>query len=250
MTITNSESGTRIDEIARDIYRVSTPVPPFPGLPLGFTFNQFLIAAEAPLLFHTGPRRLFPLVREAVSKVLPPSSLRYIGFSHVEADESGSLAEWLALAPQAVPVCSQVAARVFANDACDRDVRALADGERIDLGAHQVTWFDTPHVPHGWECGFLGELSTRSLLCGDLLTQAGDRHPPLTESDILGPSEAMRSAMEYFSHSPDTRRHLERLAAFEPRVLACMHGSAFAGDGGATLRALARALEAPAARAA
>jgi flavorubredoxin len=244
MPVTNTQTGTRIDEIAAGIYRICTPVPPSPELPPGFTFNQMLIAADAPLLFHTGPRRLFPLVREAVATVLAPESLRYIGFSHVEADECGSLGEWLEVAPRAEPVCSQVAAMVFTRDATDRPVRALGDGQGIDLGSHRVTWFDAPHVPHGWDCGFMGEVRTRTLLCSDLFTQAGAEHDPLTERDILGPSEAMRKQMDYFAHGKDTRRTLEKLAAFEPRVLACMHGSAFAGDGRALLLELARALEA------
>jgi flavorubredoxin len=176
--------------------------------------------------------------------VLPPESLRYVGFSHVEGDECGSLAEWLALAPNAQPVCSRVAAMVYTSDATDRPVRALADGESIDLGGQRVVWFDTPHVPHGWECGYLGETSTRTLLCGDLFTQAGATNAPLTESDIVGPSEAMRRMMDYYAHGKDTRRHLERLAAFEPRVLACMHGSSFAGDGRAAIIDLASALSA------
>jgi flavorubredoxin len=244
MTITNQQTKTRIDEIAPRIFRISTPVPPNPALPAGFTFNQFLVAADAPLLFHTGQRKLFALVVEAVRHVLPPESLRYVGFSHVEGDESGSLDEWLALAPDAVPVCSQVAAMIYANDVSPRPVRALAHGETIELGSHRVRWFDAPHVPHGWECGFLGETTTRTLFCGDLLTQAGDDLTPITEGDLLGPSEGMRQAMDYFSHSPDTRTHLERLAAFEPQVLACMHGSAFSGNGGRVLRDLARALAA------
>lgn len=226
MPVTNSQTGTRIDEIASSIYRISVPVPPSPELPPGFSFNQFLIAAEAPLLFHTGPRRLFGLVREAVAHVLAPESLRYVAFSHVEGDESGALSEWLAAAPQAEPVCSRVAAMVFTRDATDRQVRALADGEELDLGGQRVVWFDTPHLPHGWDCGYLGEVGTRTLLCGDLFTQAGADNPPLTERDLLGPSEAMRAQMDYFAHGPDTRRHLEKLAAFEPRVLGCMHGSA------------------------
>lgn len=242
MPVTNSQTGTRIDEIAAGIYRVCTPIPPNPELPPGFTFSQMLIAADEPLLFHTGPRRLFPLVREAVAKVLPPESLRYIGFSHVEADECGALAEWLELAPRAEPVCSQVAAMVFTRDATDRPVRALSDGEGLDLGSHRVTWFDAPHVPHGWDCGFLGEIGTRTLLCSDLFKQAGAEHDPVTERDILGPSEAMRKRMDYFSHGKDTRRHLEKLAAFEPRLLACMHGSAYSGDGRALLLELAQAL--------
>lgn len=244
MTITNQASNTTIDEISRGIYRISTPVPPNPAIPPGFSFNQILIASEEPLLFHTGPRRLFPLVSEAVRSVLPPESLRYVGFSHTEGDECGSLAEWLALAPNAMPLCSRTAAMIYTNDATDRPVRALAHGEQVDLGGHRVTWFDTPHVPHGWECGYLGEITTRTLLCGDLFTQAGASNPALTEREILGPSEGMRAAMDYFSHGRDTRKHLEALAAFEPRVLACMHGSAFAGDGRAQLLALADALAA------
>jgi flavorubredoxin len=242
MTITNRETGTQIDEIAARIFRISTPIPPNPALPPGFSFNQFLIAAEQPLLFHTGPRRLFPLVREAVQSVLPPESLRFVGFSHVEGDECGSLAEWLALAPHAQPVCSQVAAMIYTSDATDRPVHALGDGESLELGEQRVIWFDTPHVPHGWECGYLGEASTRTLLCGDLFTQAGAQHPALTRSDVLAPSEAMRGVLDYYAHGPDTRKHLERLASFEPRVLACMHGSAFEGDGRGQLLALANAL--------
>lgn len=242
MPVTNSQTGTRIDEISPAIYRISVPIPPNPDLPGGFSFNQFLIAADEPLLFHTGPRRLFPLVREAVAAVLPPESVRYVGFSHVEADECGALAEWLALAPRAEPVCSRVAAMVFTRDATDRPVRALADGQSLDLGSHRVTWFDAPHVPHGWDCGYLGENTTRTLLCSDLFTQAGADNPPLTERDVLEPSEAMRKMMDYFSHGPDTRQRLEKLAAFEPRVLACMHGSAFMGDGRAQLLGLAAAL--------
>lgn len=242
MTITNQASGTSIDEIARGIYRISTPVPPNPGLPAGFSFNQILIAAQEPLLFHTGPRKMFPLVREAVQAVLPPEKLRYIGFSHTEGDECGSLAEWLELAPQSQPLCSRIASMIFANDASERPARAMADGEKLDLGGHEVTWFDAPHVPHGWDCGYLGELSTRTLLCGDLFTQPGHQNAALTERDVLGPSEAMRGAMDYFSHHPETKRTLERLARFEPRLLACMHGSAFSGDGRRALLELAGAV--------
>ena len=243
MTITNSEAGTRIDEVARGIYRISTPVRPGPEMPPGFSFNQILIAAEQPLLFHSGPKRLFPLVREAVKAVLPPETLRYIGFSHTEGDETGALAEWLELARQAQPLCSHVGAMIFAHDVSPRGVKAMAHAERLDLGGHEVTWFDAPHVPHGWDCGFLGELSTRTLLCGDLFTQAGDENPALTERDILGPSEGMRAMFDYYSRGPNTQTVLQTLAAFEPRVLACMHGSCFAGDGRAALLGLAAALK-------
>jgi flavorubredoxin len=233
---------TRVDEIADRIYRISTPVT-FPD-GAGFTFNQYLIVDEAPLLFHTGPRRMFALVREAVSRVLPAERLRYIGLSHFEADECGSLNEWLAVAPQAEPVCSRVAALVSINDVADRPARALADGEALPLGAHAVQWLDTPHLPHAWECGVLLETRTRTLLCSDLFTQGGAEHPPLTERDILGPSEAFRAPMDYFAHTKDTRRLLERLAAEKPTTLACMHGSAWHGDGASLLRALADTLDA------
>lgn len=219
-------------------------MPPSPELPPGFSFNQFLIAAERPLLFHTGMRSLFPLVREAVSAVLPPESLRYISFSHGEADETGALVEWLSLAPRAQVVCGQIGAMLHAGELLDREVVVLGDGEGLELGGQRVVWFDAPHVPHGWDCGYLAEATTRTLFCSDLFSQAGADNPPLTEREILGPSEAMRTHTDYFSHGKDTRRHLERLASFEPRVLACMHGSSFSGDGRATLLGLAAALEA------
>ena len=161
-------------------------------VPGGFSFNQYLVVDEEPLLFHTGPRRMFPLVREAVAAVLPVERLRHVGFSHFEADECGSLNEFLAVAPQASPLCGRIAAMVSVDDVADRPARALADGERLVLGRHTVRWLDAPHVPHAWECGFLFEERTRTLLCGDLFTQPGAEHQPLTSGDILGQSEAMR----------------------------------------------------------
>lgn len=237
MAITNKQSGTNVHEVADGIYRINTPVV-FEG-GLEFSFNQYLIADDEPLLFHTGPRKMFGLVREAVASVLPPESLRYIGFSHVEADECGSLNEWLAAAPQAAPLCSQVAGMVSINDMADRPARTLADGEALSLGSHRVRWLDTPHLPHGWECGLLTEESTRTLFCGDLFTQPGAGASPVTEADILGPSEAFRSQMDYFSHTKNAAGMLERLASTEPTTLACMHGSAWRGDGARLLRALA-----------
>lgn len=240
MTVTNSQSGTNVHEIADGIYRISTPVVFENGGT--FSFNQYLIADEEPLLFHTGPRKMFPLVHEAVASVLAVERLRYIGFSHVEADECGSLNEWLAAAPQAVPLCGTVAAMVSIEDLADRSPRALADGELLSLGKHRVRWFDAPHLPHGWDCGFLTEEQTRTFLCGDLFTQGGADLPPVTEADILGPSEAFRHRMDYFSYTKNTRAMLERLASTEPTTLACMHGSAWSGDGATLLRALAESL--------
>ncbi len=240
MTVTNRQSGTNVHEISDGIYRINTPVVFESGN--RFSFNQYLVVDDEPLLFHAGLRKMFPLVREAVASVLPPERLRYIAFSHVEADECGSLNQWLALAPGSVPLCGAVAAMVSIQDLADRAPRALADDEELTLGKHRVRWFDTPHLPHAWECGFLMEEHTRTLLCGDLFTQGGGDLPPITESDILGPSEAFRHEMDYFSHTKNVRVMLERLASAEPTTLACMHGSSWRGDGAKLLRALADAL--------
>jgi flavorubredoxin len=242
MIVTNNQSGTNVEEVAEGIYRINTPVV-IPGEG-GFSFNQYLILDTDPVLFHTGPRKMFPLVRDAVARVLPVDRLRYIALSHVEADECGSLNDWLAVAPQALPLCGPVAAMVSIEDLADRRPRALADGEALALGTHTVRWFDTPHLPHAWECGFLAEERSRTLLCGDLFTQGGSDLPPLTTSDILGPSEAFRHAMDYYSHTKHARVMLERLASTHPTTLACMHGSAWSGDGASLLRALADALSA------
>ncbi len=229
-----------MDEIADGIYRISTPVTILPG---GFSFNQYLVLDDQPLLFHSGPRGLFPLVSEAVAVVAPLASLRYVGLSHFEADECGALNEFLGAAPRSEPLCGRIAAMVSVDDFATRKAQALGDGEVLDLGRHQVRWIDTPHVPHGWECGYLFEERTSTLLCGDLFTQGGAEHEAVTESDILGPSEAMRAGLDYFAHGTGTRRSLERLAALAPKTLACMHGAAWRGDGKALLLALADSLE-------
>lgn len=238
MAVTNSQSGTNVQEIADNIFRINTPLP----IPGGFSFNQYLIVDDAPLLFHTGPHKLFPLVREAMESVMPVNTLRYIGFSHYEADECGSLNEWLAAAPHAVPVCSHVAAMVSVNDIALREAHAMADGETVELGRHRVKWLDAPHLPHGWETGYLMEGSTQTLLCGDLFTQPGLGETALTEYDILEPSEGFRHAMDYFSHSTHTPALIEKLAAESPTTLACMHGSAWKGDGAQLLRSLGKRL--------
>jgi flavorubredoxin len=240
MMVINHDSGTNVQEIAEGIYRINTPVRlPDGG---GFSFNQYVVRDDQPLLFHTGLRKLFPLVREAVASLLPIESLRYIGFSHVEADECGSLNDWLAAAPDAVPLCGTVAAMVSVNDLADRTAVSLADGQLLPLGRHRVRWFDTPHLPHAWECGHLFEEDTRTLFCGDLFTQGGADLPPVTTSDVLGPSEEFRHAMDYFSHTTQAAPLLERLAATAPTTLACMHGSAWQGDGAALLRSLSARL--------
>lgn len=240
--ITNSSAGTNVHEIAAGIFRVNTPVV-FPGGSGTFSFNQYLVADDEPLLFHTGPRRMFALVSEAIASIVPLHSLRYVAFSHYEADECGSLNDFLAVAPHAVPVCSRVGAMVSVNDIADRPPRPLADGEVLTLGQHALRWHDTPHLPHGWDCGLMFDTHTRTLFCGDLYTQGGTGDVPITEGDILGPSEEFRRPMDYFAHCPDTAALLERLAAERPAVLACMHGSAWRGDGGALIRELATRLQ-------
>lgn len=235
------QSDTAIDEIEDGIYRIHTPIAlPDGG---GFSFNQYLLVDDAPLLFHTGPRKLFPSVRGALARVLPPERLRYIAFSHFEADECGALNEFLAAAPRAEPLCSTVAAVISVEDYADRPPRALANGETVSLGGHSVRWLDTPHLPHAWECGYLMETHTATLLCGDLFAHGGGQHAPVTEDDILGPSEGFRRAFDYYAHAPNSRALLLRLAALQPRTLACMHGSAWHGDGAALLAALADSLE-------
>jgi len=241
--ITNAHTRTNVHEIADGIYRINTPIDTPDGQ--GFSFNQYLLVDDEPLLFHSGPRQLFPVVSEAIASVMPVERLRYVGLSHVEADECGSLNQWLALAPAAVPLCSQIAAIVSINDLADRPPRALADGEQLALGRHTLQWFDTPHVPHAWECGLMMDSQTGTFFCGDLFTQPGHGVQALTEADILGPSEAFRQPMDYFAHAPQTAATLARLAQLEPRTLACMHGSAWRGDGGALLRQLAEVLCAP-----
>jgi flavorubredoxin len=237
--ITNKQSGTQIDEIASGIYRISTPFRGFPG---GFSFNQYLIVDDEPLLFHTGLRRMFPLLKEAVSAVMPFDRLRHVSFAHFEADECGALNDILAHAPHAAPLCSNLAAMVSINDVADRPARTLEDGAVVQLGKHQVKWLAAPHMPHAWENGFLFEETTRTLLCGDLFTQPGADNAPLTEGDILGPSEAFRGQADYYAHSKDTGALLEKLIATNPQTLACMHGSAWRGDGASLLRELGKRL--------
>ncbi|MCW5803554.1 MAG: MBL fold metallo-hydrolase [Deltaproteobacteria bacterium] len=236
MGVTNLMAGTRIDEVADRVYRISTVVA-------GGTFshNQYLIDDDDPLLFHTGSRRLAPFVMEAVSTIMPFACIRYLAFSHYESDECGALDAMLAAAPKGEPVCGRINTLINA-DAFDRPARTLADGEILALGRHRIRWLDAPHVPHGWECGFAFEEVTGMLLCGDLFSQGGGGLPPLSTSDLVGASEAFRRRVDYFSYAANTRRVLEHLAATGATSLGCMHGSAWEGDAPGALRALGDAL--------
>lgn len=229
---------TKINEIADGIYRLSTFVPEI-APPAGFGFNQFLVLGDEPLLFHTGLRRMFPLVREAMARVIPPERLRWIAFGHYEADESGAVNEWFAVAPRAEAAHGHTGCLVSLNDTADRTPRMLADGEVIDLGGgRRVRWLDTPHIPHGWDAGVLYEEASGTLLCGDLFTQLGDG-PALTRSDVVGPAIAAEDLFNFSSLNPGMGATIRRLAELSPRTLALMHGPSFAGDGAAALRTLA-----------
>jgi flavorubredoxin len=239
--VSATDRATSIDEIADGIYRISTPAELSGGG--GFTYNQYLIVDDEPLLFHTGLKRHFQQVSQAIERVMPVGRLRHLSFSHFEADECGGLNRFLAAAPGSEPLCGRLAAMVSINDFADRPARVLADGETVSLGRHQVRWIDAPHLPHSWECGFLFEETSRTLFCSDLFTQPGSEHKPLVESDILGPSEALRRRLDYYAHAENSRALFERVAATQPRILACMHGSAWSGDGAGLILALADAVE-------
>jgi len=228
---------TKTDEIAAGVYRFSTAVG---GIgPEPFTFNQFLLDADEPLLFHLGHRGFFGAVSQAVARVTPLERIRYLSFGHVEADECGSLNQWLAAAPRAEVLHSQIGCQVSLNDLADRPPRPLADGETIDLGGRRLRWLYTAHVPHGWEAGAMFDETSGLLLCGDLLTHGGDG-PAITEADVAGPACAMEAMFHAMTMAPNTAEVLGRLAALSPTTLAIMHGSSFRGDGAGQLRALAK----------
>ncbi|HEY9813703.1 MAG TPA: MBL fold metallo-hydrolase [Candidatus Sericytochromatia bacterium] len=230
---------TTISEIAPDLYRISIYVPQ-----INLQFNQFLIKDTEPLLFHTGLKAMFPLVLDAVATLIDPSTLRWIGFSHFESDECGSLNEWLEVAQLAQPVCSLVGAMVSVNDFSIRPARAMQHSETLNTGKYCFEFQQTPHVPHCWEAGLLFETTHKTLLSSDLFTHGGDVEA-LTESDITGRA---RQALIDFQASPlanylpytqHTEQILQRLAALKPQTLALMHGSSFVGDGEQALLALA-----------
>jgi flavorubredoxin len=227
---------TQVDEIAAGVFRLSTFTDQVAG---GFTFNQFLVAGDDALLFHTGPRQMFPLVSAAVAKVLPLERLRYVSFGHWEADESGALNLWLEAAPNAEVAVGVLGTMLSGMDQADRPPRApLADGEVLDLGGKQIRWVDTPHVPHGWDAGLLFEETTSTLLCGDLFTHLG-AVPAMTEKDVVGPASAAEDMFGATCLTAATAPTIRRLAGLAPQTLGIMHGSSFAGDCAAALGALA-----------
>lgn len=229
-----------IDEITDGIYRISTWVPEVS--PDGFTFNQFVVMGEEPLLFHTGPRGMFPLVAEALARITPVESLRWISFGHVEADECGAMNMWLTAAPESCVTFGALGCNLSLNDLCDRPPRALAEGEVLDLGGRRVRQISTPHLPHGWEAQVLFEEVTGTLLCGDLGTQVGGG-PAVTSGDVVGPALAAEGMFHATSLAPATGRMLRALGDLEPTTLAIMHGPSFSGDGRTALYDLAAGYE-------
>src|SRR5690348_14518349 len=204
---------TRVDRIADGIHRLSTFVPDIS--PVGFTFNQYLIAAREPMLFHCGGRGLFPLVSKAAASVLPVESLRWISFGHVESDENGSMNDWLAAAPNAQVVHSQVGCDVSLNDLAARPPRALVDGEVLDLGGKRVRWIDTPHVPHGWESGLIYEETTGTLFTGDLFTHTGNGEPAIGSASIVQPSAEAEEVFHASALAPSMPATIRRLATLD-----------------------------------
>jgi flavorubredoxin len=228
-----------VTEIGPDLYRLSIYAPDFE-----LQFNHFLVVDDEPLLYHAGLKAMFGPLRDAVAKVLDPSSLRWVGFSHFESDECGGLNEWLQLAPEAQPVCSDVGAMVSVNDFSSRPALGLADGETLATGKYRFRICRTPHLPHGWDASVFFEETQRTLLCSDLFHHVGDVEP-LTTSDVVGRSiEALKAYQggilaDYAPYTPRTAALFEKLAALEPTRLAIMHGSSFEGDGASALADLA-----------
>jgi len=227
---------TKVNEIAEGIYRLSTFLPKVG--PKGLTFNQFLVAAAEPLLFHCGQRALFPTVSQAAGRIIELERLRFIAFSHIEADECGALGEWLDAAPGATVTHGAIGCAIWLNDQSPRPPRALADGEVLDLGDRRVRRLDTPHVPHCWDAGLLYEETTGTLFTSDLFTHGGDP-AAVTSGDIVGPAVAAEKQFGFTALTPAAGATIRRLAALRPQTLAVMHGSSFSGDAATVLASLA-----------
>jgi flavorubredoxin len=227
---------TKINEIADGVYRLSTYVPEV--TPDGFTFNQYLIDAEEPMMWHLGHRMLFDSVRVAANSVVPVERIRWLSFAHIEADESGSINQWLAAAPNAQVAHGMTGVMVSLSDLADRPPRPLADGEVLDLGGKRIRWIDTPHVPHNWESGLVHEETTGTLLCGDLFTRTGDI-PAVSDADPVGPAAAAEDMFNATALTGATAPTIRRLGELRPERLALMHGSVYTGDTVAALNALA-----------
>jgi flavorubredoxin len=228
-----------LTEIAEDVYRISVFVPEF-----NLAFNHFLVKDDEPLLFHTGLRSMFPVVREAVTKIIDPASIRHIGFSHFESDECGALNHWLEIAPNSQAVCGLVGAMVSVNDFAIRTPRALTREDTLSTGKRRFRYLPTPQIPHGWDAGVMFEETAQTLFCSDLFHQWGEREPLTTNGIIERCREALLQAEAgpfagYVPYTHHTGNVLKGLAAYQPRTLAIMHGSSYSGDGAQALEDLA-----------
>ena len=234
----NAGPQTQVDEIAPDIFRMSTWVPDITEN--GFTFNQFLLTGDEPMLFHTGQRQLFPLVSEAINQIVPVEKLRWISFGHLEADECGAMNLFLDAAPNAEVIHGPLACMLSLTDMCDRPPVATSaePGAVHDIGGHRLRFIPTPHVPHNWEAGLWFDETTSTLLAGDLFTHTG-QCPSLTESDCVAPALDAEEIFHATGLTSNLGPTLEQLAELRPTTLAIMHGSSYTGDGAAQLRELA-----------
>jgi flavorubredoxin len=229
---------TTVTEISKDVFRICTLIPEF-----NLQFSQFLVRDDEPLLYHTGMRALFPQVSDAVASLIDPAELRWIGFSHFEPDECGSLNEWLEIAPSAQAVTSEVGAMVFIGDYASRAPRMLANDEVFSTGSHSFRFRHTPHLPHGWDASMLFDEHSGVLFCSDLFHQLGDVEA-VTESSVIERSrETLLNYQQgpmanYMPYTAMTKTHFQGLAQLKPSVCATMHGSAYAGDGSAALMEL------------
>ncbi len=233
---------TNTHEIADGVYRLSTVVPE--AAPGGFTFNQYLLTGDEPMLFHTGGRQLFPLVSDAVAKVIDVGQLRWISFGHVESDESGAMNQWLEAAPSSQVLFNPLGCMVSINDLSDRPPLVADPATAHEIGGHTIRTIPTPHVPHGWEAQVIFDETTRTLFCGDLFTQVGEGPALVHDADVIQPAVDAEDMFRATALTPDTAPTIRRLADLEPRTLALMHGPAYAGDCRQALLDLADAYEA------
>lgn len=234
---------TTVTEIAPDLFRLSIFVPE-----INMQFNHFLVRDEEPLLFHAGLRGMFPALREAVAKLIAPTTLRHIAWSHFESDECGALNDWLTLAPNAQPVCTFLGKLVSVDDFSIRPALGMTGDDVLATGKYRFRFHQSPHIPHGWDAGVLFEETRKTLFCSDLFHHFGNVDA-VTKSDLIGPTTDAMNVMQqgplagYFPYTRQTQGVLHRLADLKPESLAVMHGSSYEGQADKLLRDLAGVLK-------
>lgn len=232
-------SDTTVEEIAPDVYRIAT-IDPTIGRD-GFGFNQFLVAGDEPFLFHCGMRSLFEPVRDAVDRVVPADTVRWVSFGHVEADEMGALGPWLDRSPHAQAVHSTVACRISVADLSPRPPRGMDDGDVVDLGRHRLRLLVRPHLPHNWDTIMWFDETTATLFCGHLGANLVNGRPTISN----GLADAAMATERLFpggtARTPQLVPAIRGLAELRPDTLAIMHGASVSGDGRRALLDLADA---------